>query len=425
MPHHSRSRRAAVCAAILPCLVLALAVVAPARAEDASLWSRPTLTGDWRGTRSTLEDRGVTVGIVTTSEFMRNVDGGAGIGTASLDNEDVQLGIDAEKLMHWKGAQFYFYGLRDFGHSPSQYAGDIQTVSNIDAPNTTKLFEAWFEQSIGADASVRLGLYDVNSEFDRKHAAQVFLNRSHHIGRDWSQAGPNGPSIFPTTALAARVRFNGADGTSLMLLLADGIPGDPADPNGTHVQFDPGDGALAAGEMGWAREPEAGGPGYSRVGIGGWRFTTKFAHLRDTKANGDPAIVDGNSGVYAFGEAQLWKRGERSLAGYARAGFADTRVNSIGSFYSGGLVADGWVPGRSRDRLALGVAAALHGSPGEAVMIAAGGDPAPEVAFEATWQVHATPWLILQPDLQYVLNPGADRALKAATVFGLRTVVSY
>ncbi|MEQ1832143.1 MAG: hypothetical protein ABL977_03735, partial [Candidatus Eisenbacteria bacterium] len=114
------SRRAPLRAAIPFCLALLLSPAAPVRAEEASLWTRPTLTGDWSGTRSKLEDRGVTFGFVTTSEFMRNVKGGAGVGTASLDNEDVQLSIDAEKLMHWPGAQFFVYGLRDFGHSPSQ-----------------------------------------------------------------------------------------------------------------------------------------------------------------------------------------------------------------------------------------------------------------------------------------------------------------
>lgn len=420
-PNHPGRLRPA--AALLSAALLLLSV-AVASAEDNSIWKRSALTGDWAGQRTKLEDRGVSLSFVTTSEFMRNVDGGAGIGTASLDNEDLQLAIDADKLMHWKGAQFFVYGLRTFGHSPSNYAGDIQAVSNIDAPNTTKLFEAWFDQSFGEAASVRLGLYNVNSEFDVKDGAKPFLNSSHGIGKDWSQAGPNGPSIFPTTSLAARVKFSGPDGTSLMAVVADGIPGDPSNPNGTHVRFDPGDGALVAAEIGWAREASD-NAGNARVGMGGWRFTSKFEHLRDVDGNGDPVVVDGNTGAYLFVEGQLWKHGPRSISAHARTGIADTRVNNIGTFACSGIAADGWVPGRPEDRLALGVAVAAHGSAGREALRNSGGDPAPETALEGTWQVRVTPWLMVQPDLQYVLNPGADKQSKAATVFGLRTVVTY
>lgn len=83
------------------------------------------------------------------------------------------------------------------------------------------------------------------------------------------------------------------------------------------------------------------------------------------------------------------------------------------------------MPGRPEDRLALGVAVASHGSAGREALRNSGGDPAPETALEGTWQVHVTPWLMVQPDLQFVLNPGADKQAKAATVFGLRTVVTY
>ncbi len=418
LPGRLRPAAALVIAALLS-LSASLAL-----AEDQSLWARSALTGDWYGTRTHLEDRGVSLGFVTTSEFMRNVQGGNGVGTASLDNEDLQLTIDADKFMHWKGAQIFVYGLRDFGHSPSTYAGDIQAVSNIDAPNTTKLFEAWLDQSFGEGASVRVGLYNVNSEFDAKDAAKPFLNSSHGIGKDWSQAGPNGPSIFPTTSMAARVKLTGPDGTSFMAVITDGVPGDPSDPNGTHVRFDPGDGAMVATEVSWAREAND-NAGNLRVGMGGWRFTRKFDHLLDTQINGDPVVVDGNTGGYLFIDGQLWKGGPRALSGYARTGVADTRVNMFGSFHGAGLVADGWIPGRPEDRLALGVAVAMHGSAGRELVRLGGGSSAPETALEGTWQVHVTPWLMMQPDLQYVLNPGADKQMKAATVFGLRTVVTY
>jgi porin len=54
---------------------------------------------------------------------------------------------------------------------------------------------------------VKIGLYDLNSEFDVIEAAALFLNPSHGIGPDFAQSGRNGPSIFPVTSLAIRGEY--------------------------------------------------------------------------------------------------------------------------------------------------------------------------------------------------------------------------
>ncbi|MDY6947997.1 MAG: carbohydrate porin, partial [Pseudomonadota bacterium] len=43
-----------------------------------------------------------------------------------------------------------------------------------------------------------------------------------------------------------------------------------------------------------------------------------------------------------------------------------------------------------------------------------------ESAIELTYRVQARSWLALQPDLQYIINPGTDPALEDAWVVGLR-----
>jgi porin len=402
-----------------------LIAASPLHAEGTSLATRSTLTGDWNGTRTRLEERGITLAFVTTTEIMRNVSGGADCGTAQLDNEDLQLTVDAEKLVGWPGAQLFVYGLRNGGHSPSEYAGDLQAVSNIDAPSTTKLFEAWLDQSFGEPLSVRAGLYNVNSEFDAKDNAKAFLNSSHGIGREWSQAGLNGPSIFPTTSLTARVRYDGAHGGYALAMVADGVPGEPGNPYGTHLHLSRDDGALLATEWGWASPADDAGVRRVRAGAGAWRFTNAFDHLCDVDASGAPISIRGNRGAYAFVEGTLWRDAARRVAGYARGGVADARVNTVGSLFAGGLVGDGWVPFRSNDRVALGVAIAAHGTDSRLDMVEHGSAPASEIAWELTWQAKVTPWLMLQPDVQIVRNPGADASRRTATLFGLRTVVAY
>ena len=48
-----------------------------------------------------------------------------------------------------------------------------------------------------------------------------------------------------------------------------------------------------------------------------------------------------------------------------------------------------------------------------------------ETAIELTYRVQFLPWLALQPDVQYIINPGTDPALKNALVIGLRFELSW
>lgn len=48
------------------------AATPPARDEDAGLWRRETLTGDWGGLRSSLKDKGLQLGIVYIGEALGN-----------------------------------------------------------------------------------------------------------------------------------------------------------------------------------------------------------------------------------------------------------------------------------------------------------------------------------------------------------------
>jgi len=62
---------------------------------------------------------------------------------------------------------FFLYGLANHGHDASDDAGDAQGVDNIAAPQTIKLYEAWWQRAFLSDhISLLLGIYDLNSEFD-------------------------------------------------------------------------------------------------------------------------------------------------------------------------------------------------------------------------------------------------------------------
>ena len=90
------------------------------------------------------------------------------------------------------------------------------------------------------------------------------------------------------------------------------------------------------------------------------------------------------------------------------------------------MVYTGLVPGRDADQLGVALAVAHSGEAFKRAQARAG-TPAEEheLALELTYRASLTPWLTVQPDVQLVLNPGADAAMDNAVVVGCRCELSF
>lgn len=184
-----------------------------------------------------------------TAEVWRN-EGGVKDGWRYLDNLDVVLEADLERAVGWEGANGLVYLLYNNGASLSELTGDIHIVSNIETGvRATRLYEAWIEQQIGDTASIKVGLYDLNSEFDALETSALFIGSAHGIGQDIAQSGQNGPSIFPVTSLSARAQVQIDDGLVVRAAILDAVPGNPDRPSRTAIDL--GDGVLAIAEADW------------------------------------------------------------------------------------------------------------------------------------------------------------------------------
>jgi len=116
---------------------------------------------------------------------------------------------------------------------------------------------------------------------------------------------------------------------------------------------------------------------------------------------------------------------------------ADRNVNSL--FIDGGVNWKGPLPGRSHDAAGIaltyaGISSALRQFSRDVIYYTGLGAPFAqgEVIIEATYRLRLTPWFKLQPDLQYVINPGAGiptprspLPLKNALVAGVRATVNF
>lgn len=392
------------------CTVLTLACTTAAIAQD----KRPS-GGPKSAHERMVEEKtkSVEFSVVYTSEIDSNVSGGRARGVHYLDNLDLQVAADADRLIGWRGARAFVYLLYNNGTTFSKtLVGDVQFVSNIETDvRALRVFEAWIEQDIGRSASVKAGLYNLNSEFDTIQAGGLFLLSSHGIGPDPSQSGQNGPSIFPVTSLAVRGELRIGQHWHARVAVLDGVPGDPDRPARTAVKLSGRDGALIIGEVDYRR-------GGTKVAIGGWTYTARFDDVRPGAPSGR-----GNRGGYALIEHRLrgaYGDDPQGLAGWLRFGLADPRFNPIVSYLGAGIVQTG-IGKRRADQIGIAVAVANFSARSQQALAQAGTpSDAREVILEATYKFAIADWLSVQPDLQYVINPGGQPAIGDATVIGLR-----
>ena len=212
------------------------------------------LTETWDRLRTQLSDRGVQFGIRYDGEGFADLAGGRRRGGTYLGNLNLQLTLDAQRLTGWPGATVFLYGLGIHGGHPSNFVGDAQGVSNIEAPAKWKLEEGWVQQNLfGNRFSALFGRYDLNSEFYRLQSASLFLNSSFGIGPEFSQSGQNGPSIFPFTSVGGRFAIKPIQEVVFRTAVLDGVPVER--PNGARQAFAKGDGALIVTEVAYLYRP--------------------------------------------------------------------------------------------------------------------------------------------------------------------------
>ena len=363
----------------------------------------------------------VDLSILYTAEVWHNASGGIRRGSRTLDNLDVTLTVDAERVLGWRGATLFVYGLRNNGHAFSgDLVGDAQTVSNIETGvRATRLYQAWIEQRFAGDrASLKAGLYDLNSEFDTTNVGSLSLLSSHGIGPEFAQSGRNGPSIFPYTSLGVRGEVKAGAAVTLRAAILDGVPDDADHPRRTAIRLGHGDGALGVAEADYVGS-------LANVTIGVWRYTARFDAW---PSSGTIRSGHGNGGGYLVVERRLLRADaasaddKRGLAGFVQAGVADPRTNRFARYLGGGLVYTG-VAGAD-DRLGLTLAHAVF-SDGYRNLQAANDIvvAGSENVVELTYRRALARFLTVQPDIQYVVHPSNGPTRHDAVALGLRIEV--
>uniref|UniRef100_UPI00333FAE7F carbohydrate porin n=1 Tax=Castellaniella defragrans TaxID=75697 RepID=UPI00333FAE7F len=429
-------------------------------AAPASIWERDTLTGDWGGLRTTLQDKGIDITLEYVGESFSVVSGGLEQRNSYEGRVEFSVDGDLEKAIGWPGATAHVtvFNIHDGGHNVAEHAGSIADPSNIDGLPATRLFTAWLEQSLWDDRlSIQAGQLAADDEFFTSPTAGNLINGTFGWAGLLSANMTNGGPAYPVATPGIRLRIQPTEQFSVLAAAFNGDPAgrhcddDPQKCNRHGTKFPLDSGTLWMGELQYGvhqSEDATGLPGLYKLGV--WYSDNRFADQRyglnesgatvpvaDPDLDG-PLDHKGNWGLYGVVDQTVWKGDASSVSVFLRGGFSPANRNLISYYADGGIGLKGPFASRPDDLLTLGVAYAKISRDAVAADRDAAlfDDPyavrSSEVVYELNYTAQITPWWTLQPDLQYIVRPngGQDpddptRSLNHAFIVGLRTTITF
>jgi porin len=351
------------------------------------------------------QPEGLEFEAVLTLEGIANLDGGVDEDEAFLGNLDLTAELDTGKAGLWADGTLFAYVLGNFdlGRLPTEFVGDLQATSNIETFETIKLYEFWYQHQLTDEFSVLAGLHDYNGEFDVLEFAGLFAHSSAGISADISQVGP---SIFATTAIGVRAHWQNTAGSYVLAAIYDGVPGDPDNERSTQIILDSDDGIFAALELGHASTDDR----YWKAAIGGWFLSEA------TATDGD--AID-NYGAYLIAESGLSDKGLDGPGIFIQLGTARPDDNAIEWYVGGGLTWTDMI--REDDQAGIGI---FHAHMDDDFRALNPGLPTAETAIELTYRTQIHDRLVIQPGVQYVIDPAGGASADDALVAFLRAEIS-
>jgi porin len=363
--------------------------------------------------------------------------------------------VDLEKAMGWKGARVSTTWLWLSGRDASgDLVGNFLTISNIAGFNTLRMFELWFEQSLLDDKiSIWIGQLSADCDFLISDYSGLFINGTFGWPAITGMNIPAGGPGYPMGTLGARLAVSPVAWFTFQSAIFQGnVFAQDINRHGFRWRLDAQTGYtfLNEAQFRWNRRGEETGlPGQLKSGV--WLQTGQSADALADSTN------SGNSGFYLILDQMLYRepgkpcvagltkegkpggqadkgflapvemeKSNQGLGWFGRSAFTPADRNFIAFYFDTGLRYKGLIPTRDNDTLGIGFGYAQLSNGARSSLKNKGSSPTSvEMVIELTCQIEITPWLILQPDLQYVIAPGGTADSNNALVIGGRAAIIF
>lgn len=414
--------------ALLPFMV----AMTSAQAESAFDPQGQYLFGDWDGKRTELAQQGIKfeANILTDTAYL--AEGGRNEGADPLTSAQLWLGtqLDMEKLAGWDGVTVRVVATARQGQSTSvrDLQGNAPHMANVQGTfgrgnQDSRLSELSIEKTFKDQGlSIKAGRLGLGMDFnvmacDFASTAFCAAQMGKWQGNIWMNT--------PVSQWGARVKQQLNPEVAVQVGVYEFNPDNgngKAEGQGWSLNTDHADGVTIPAEVVWTPKSFVNGlPGSYRIG-GMYNTADDIANQKDI------ATGEGKNRTFAGWlaiEQQLTSTGSgrQGLHSFANFTWHDRDTNKVDNSQQIGVKYIGLVDSQPNDILGLAVNR-VHVNDRFADSRPAFNASA-EYNIELNYSYNATKWLMLRPNLQYVVNPGSSNQVDNALVLGLTTRVIF
>ncbi|WP_411846147.1 carbohydrate porin [Roseibacillus persicicus] len=412
-----------------------LATVSPLIAEDvpitdtslladSSSWRESDLlTGDWGGVRTSQEESGMTYFAYYSGILASNVLGG--IESEGNFSGDLFVGVefDLETLFGWDDTKFVLSGIDRHGQSIDKGVGGQYSVMQNVGGQTAFLYNVTLEKLFFDESlSVKLGRMSATDDFVGSPYYGYSLNNAVN-GQIRAALFDGVMSSYPFAVWGGRVKQQVNEELSVMVGVFNQSPD----------IFDRGDQGIDFG-----LEDEDGLSIFTQVN---WNptFANRPAHFfagvnqvvnYDIERFNTTATRDEFTRLYAHADYQVYAEtagSDQGLVLFATLGYTpydDVAIIPIQTTF--GAHYKGLFEGRDEDRTLFFATYGQFSDEYAAEEALAGRSrPESEIVLELGHRFQLTPSTYIQPDIQYIINPGGTGEIEDALVLGCQFGASF
>ena len=419
-------------------------------------WDGNAATGDWWGTRNWLDDSGYEFALTYTNNIAGNPVGGMSQGFTYTDNFGFGIQFGLEKLIGWHGATLTVSGLDRNGRNLSgEYIGNQFTVQQVYGGQTASFYALVLEQKLLEDTlGIKIGRFAVGDDFASSPLYWLYMNNGID-GNPQSLPVNTAFSCYPAAVWGSRVRFDPSPEWFAMAGIYQATQINLYSGHGLDWTMSNSDGVFLIGQVGWTPEffkkpvpasekPSAGGKnpvgskalseGKTSVALetpderglpghywfGGYFSPWEFTQFGSTETAGN------SYGFYWHADQMVWQESPGSDQGLTLwSAFVLSPQQNISKLpfqVNSGIVYRGLIPARDQDIAMLGF---VYGEFSDDYAATVAGDPTFEIALEAGYRVQLTKFAYVQPNLQWIINPGGTGDIPNALVLGAQMGVTF
>lgn len=379
----------------------------------------PWMLGDWNGQRSALQQKGYDFSFGYTGEMATLLDAShsSSHGTEYADQFAFGTHFDLDKILGWQDTEAQITITERNGRSLSQTSdaldGHLSSTQEVwGRGQTWRLTDLWIKKKfMDQKLDIKVGRFGEGEDFnsfdcDFQNLALCGSQVGNGVGDQWYN--------WPVSQWAARVKYNLRPDLYAQVGVYEYNPENLERGKGFNLSTDGSHGAIIPAELVWT--PKIGAqklPGEYRAG---YYYSTADAVViahQDQK--------DQHQGGWIVAKQQLTAHNgdvSRGLTGFVNATVHDSETNNVSDMQNIGLVYKGAMDSRPKDEIAFGLARInlnddLNDGRSE------------EYDAEVYYGLHATNWLTIRPNIQYIRHVGAYKNGENAWVGGIKFQTAF